>query len=45
MQYSSLHAIALTTDSRVIEEAWSKDFNTMTYSTEIWKKNVNTYVG
>ena len=43
-QYSSLHAVALTTDSRVIEDAWSTQFSTMVYSTESWKNSVNTYV-
>ena len=44
-QYSSLHAVALTTDSRVIEDAWSSQFSTMVYSTETWKSNVESYVG
>lgn len=44
-QYSSLHAVALTTDSRVIEEAWSSEFSSMVYSTDKWKRNVETYVG
>ena len=43
-QYSSLHAVALTTDSRVIEDAWSTQFSTMVYSTESWKNSVDTYV-
>ena len=43
-QYSSLHAVALTTDSRVIEDAWSTQFSTMVYSTESWKNSVNDYV-
>ena len=43
-QYSSLHAVALTTDSRVIEDAWSTQFSTMVYSTEDWKDKVEDYV-
>lgn len=43
-QYSSLHTIALTTDSRVVSEAWSADFNDMTGKTEEWMNAVNTYV-
>jgi vacuolar-type H+-ATPase subunit E/Vma4 len=43
-QYSSLHSIALETDSRVIEDAWSSQFSTMVYSTEDWKRNVEDYV-
>ena len=43
-QYSSLHAIALETDSRVIADAWSSQFSTMIYSTETWKNHVEEYV-
>lgn len=43
-QYSSLHVIALQTDSRVIEEAWSNEFHNMIYSTETWKSEVEDYV-
>jgi len=43
-QYSSLHAVALTTDSRVIEDAWSSQFSTMVYSTSQWKDKVDEYV-
>ena len=41
--YSYLHQVALTTDSRVAADAWSKDFAWMTESTETWMTNVNTY--
>jgi hypothetical protein len=44
-QYSELHAIALVTDSRVINDAWSSDFNDMIQNTEVWKDKVNEYVG
>ena len=43
-QYSSLHAVALTTDTRVINDAWSADFNDMMDKTEVWKEAVNSYV-
>jgi hypothetical protein len=43
-QYSSLHAIAISTDARVIEDAWSSEFSTMIYETESWKDSVETYV-
>jgi hypothetical protein len=43
-QYSSLHAVAISTDARVIEDAWSSEFSTMVYSTEDWKRNVEDYV-
>jgi hypothetical protein len=33
-EYSSLYQVALTTDSRVIADSWSKDFADMTYQTE-----------
>ena len=42
-QYSSLYQVALTTDSRVVADAWSSDFNDMIYKTEEWKTAVNTY--
>ena len=41
--YSSLHVVALSTDSRVIADAWSTDFNEMVYSTEKWKTAVDDY--
>lgn len=43
-QYSSLYQIALTTDSRVIADAWSTDFADMTYQTDQWMQAVDTYV-
>ena len=43
-QYSNLQQIALTTDSRVIDDAWSKDFFHMTTQTELWMSHVDTYV-
>lgn len=42
-QYSDLHSIALTTDSRVVKDAWSSDFSAMTASVDVWKQNVDTY--
>ena len=42
-QYSDLHSIALTTDSRVVKDAWSSHFTSMTASVDVWKQNVDTY--
>ena len=42
-QYSSLHQVALTTDSRVIADAWSNDFNDMITKTDEWKDCVDTF--
>lgn len=42
-QYSDLHSIALTTDSRVVKDAWSSDFSSMTASVDVWRQNVDTY--
>lgn len=42
-QYSDLHAIALTTDSRVVKDAWSSNFTSMTVSVDVWRQNVDTY--
>jgi len=42
-QYSNLYQIALTTDSNVIKDAWSSDFNDMMYKTEEWKGTVDEY--
>ena len=42
--YSSLYQVALTTDSRVVADAWSTDFADMTYNTEQWEIAVNDYV-
>ena len=43
--YSSLHQIALTTDSRVIADAWSSDYSEMIFNTEDWMRAVTEYVG
>ena len=43
-QYSSLYSIALTTDARVVEDAWSTEFQNMTLNTNQWMKDVNGYV-
>ena len=42
--YSSLYSVALTTDSRVVADAWSTDFQDMTYNTENWKNSIDSYV-
>ena len=42
--YSHLYSIALTTDSAVVEDAWSTDFNSMIYNTDKWQKSVNEYI-
>ena len=42
--YSSLYSVALTTDSRVVKDAWSTDFSDMIYSTDQWMRNVINYV-
>ena len=42
-QYSNLYQVALTTDSNVIKDAWSSDFNDMMYKTEEWKGAVDEY--
>ena len=43
-QYSSLYSIALTTDSAVVTDAWSSDFNNMIYKTDEWEQAVNKYI-
>ena len=43
MQYSDLYQIALTTDSNVIKDAWTTDFNDMMYKTEEWQVAVDDY--
>lgn len=43
-QYSSLHTVAITTDSRVIADAWSSDFSDMVYSTEDWMYATDEYL-
>lgn len=42
--YSSLYQVALTTDSRVVADAWSTDFADMTYRTDEWMSSVTDYV-
>lgn len=42
-QYSYLHSVALSTDSRVVADAWSSDFTDMMVTTEQWKDQVNSY--
>ncbi len=44
MQYSSLRSIALTTDNRVVADAWSTDFADMITSSNNWKDKVSEYV-
>jgi hypothetical protein len=36
--------VALTTDSRVVADAWSTDFSSMIYDTDRWMSEVNKYV-
>ena len=43
--YSSLHQVAITTDSRVIADAWSSDYSEMIFNTEDWMRAVTEYVG
>ena len=42
--YSSLYQVAITTDSRVVADAWSSDFADMTLETDKWMNAVNDYV-
>ena len=42
-QYSELHTIALSADSRVLTEAWSSDFIERTVSVEMWRDKVDEY--
>ena len=42
-RYSELHTIALSTDSRVLTDAWSSDFIKRTVSVETWKTKVDNY--
>ena len=44
-EYSSLHSIALQTDSRVVEDAWSSELSSMVYNTNEWKDRVEEYIG
>jgi len=34
--YSSLYSVAVSTDSRVVADAWSTDFSSMIYDTDTW---------
>jgi hypothetical protein len=42
--FSSMYSVALTTDSRVVADAWSTDFSGMIYDTDRWMNEVNKYV-
>lgn len=44
-QYSNLYSVALTTDNRVVVDAWSSDFAEMTARTDDWMVAVNEYIG
>ena len=41
--YSNLYSIAISTDSRVVKDAWSTGFNSMMSKTNEWKDKVNQY--
>ena len=41
--YSSLYSVAVSTDSRVVADAWSSDFSDMIYQTDTWKQAVEDY--
>ena len=43
-QYADLHGIAIVTDGRVINEAWSADFADMIQNTSAWKIAVDGYL-
>ena len=43
--YSNLYQVALTTDSRVAADAWTRDFADMTTQTETWMTKVDGYMG
>ena len=43
-KYSNQYSIALTTDSRIVADAWSTDFSSMIYDTERWMSEVDNYV-
>jgi archaellum component FlaC len=43
-QYADLHGVAITTDGRVINEAWSADFANMVQDTAVWKDDVDKYL-
>ena len=42
-QFSELHSIAVQTDSRVANEAWTRDFSHMTTQTGTWMTQVSGY--
>lgn len=42
--YSGLYSTAITTDSRVVADAWSSDFADMVYNTDEWMSAVDQYV-
>ena len=42
-QFSHLHSIAVQTDSRVANDAWTRDFAHMTTQTEYWMTQVSGY--
>ena len=42
--YSSLHQVALTTDARVVADAWSSEYSDMIFNTEDWMRHVTDYV-
>jgi uncharacterized iron-regulated protein len=39
--YSGLYSVAVTTDSRVVADAWSSDFADMIYDTDEWMSAVD----
>ena len=41
--YSALHTVALSTDSRIVADAWSSDFSDMMGKTEEWKDCIDEY--
>ena len=43
-QYSYLHGVAIATDGRVLNEAWSHEFNDMVQDTASWKDDVDLYL-
>ena len=42
--YSNLYNVALSVDSEVFADSWSKEFGKMTESTEEWMKSVDGYI-
>ena len=43
--YSSLYQVAIGTDGRVTQDAWSSAFGAMTTQTEQWKTKTEEYIG